>query len=91
MPSVALAPRGQQESGIGRWLVSLAVSELAARAALHVHTSEPLFIIGSTLAYIGRLQRCFTGITADSPEEAQKIRTALEKIKLPSQYQYRRR
>jgi hypothetical protein len=71
--------------------VSLPVAELISRAAEHVHASEPLFIIGSTLAYIGRLQRCFRAIHTDTPVEAGQIRAALERIRLPSHYQYQRR
>ena len=71
--------------------VSLPVAEVITRAAEHVHASEPLFIIGSTLAHIGRLKACFKAIHADDPEEARAIRSELEKIKLPPQYQYPRR
>ncbi len=71
--------------------VSLPVSEIITRAAEHVHASEPQFIIGATLAHIGRLQKLFRGIHADTPEEARQIRAELEGIKLPVQYQYRRR
>jgi uncharacterized protein (DUF1778 family) len=71
--------------------VSLPVAELITRAAEHVHASEPHFIIGATLAYIARLQKCFRAIHAETPEEARHIRTELEKINLPAQYQYRRR
>jgi len=41
--------------------------------------------------HIGRLQRCFRAIHADGPEEMRAITSALEKIKLPPQYQYPRR
>ena len=68
--------------------VSLPVAEIVTRAAEHVHASEPLFIIGSTLAHIGRLKACFKGIHAETPEEARDIRAGLDKIKLPPQYQY---
>jgi uncharacterized protein (DUF1778 family) len=68
--------------------VSLSVAEIITRAAEHVHASEPLFIVGATLAHIGRLKACFKVIHADTPEEALAIRAALEKIKLPPQYQY---
>ena len=71
--------------------VSLSVAELITRAAEHVHASEPLFIIGATLAHIGRLQKFFRAIHADTPEEARAIRDDLEQIKLPAQYEYRRR
>jgi hypothetical protein len=68
--------------------LSLSVAERTTRAAEQVHASEPLFIIGATLAHIGRLKACFKVIHADAPEEAMAIRAALEKIKLPPQYQY---
>ena len=68
--------------------VSLPVAEIITRAAEHVHASEPMFIIGSTLAHIGRLKSCFKGIDADTPEEARDIRAGLDRIKLPPQYQY---
>jgi uncharacterized protein (DUF1778 family) len=68
--------------------VSLPVAEIITRAAEHVHASEPMFIIGATLAHIGRLKACFKAIHADTPEEARAIRTDIEKIKLPTHYQY---
>ncbi|ACL64472.1 conserved hypothetical protein [Anaeromyxobacter dehalogenans 2CP-1] len=68
--------------------VSLPVAEIITRAAEHVHASEPMFIIGATLAHIGRLKACFKGVHAETPEEARDIRAGLEKIKLPPQYQY---
>ena len=68
--------------------VSLPVAEIITRAAEHVHASEPLFIIGATLAHIGRLQAGFKAIHADGPEEARAICAALQKIKLPRQYEY---
>jgi len=68
--------------------VSLSSAELITRAAEYVHASEPLFLIGSTLAHIGRLQRCLRVIHAETPEEARDIRAKLERIKLPPQYQY---
>ena len=71
--------------------VSLPVAEVITRAAEHVHASEPMFIIGSTLAHIGRLKACFKGIDADTPEEARDIRAGLDKIKLPPRFQYPRR
>jgi uncharacterized protein (DUF1778 family) len=70
--------------------VSLPVAEIITRAAEHVHASEPMFIIGATLAHIGRLKACFKAIHADTPEEARAIRADLDKIKLPPQYQYPR-
>jgi len=71
--------------------VSLPVAEIITRAAEHVHASEPMFIIGATLAHIGRLKACFKAIHADTPEEALGIRAKLEKIQLPPQYRYPRR
>ena len=71
--------------------VSLSVAELITRAAEHVHASEPMFIIGATLAHIGRLKACFKVIHAETPEEARAIRADLDKIKLPPRYQYPRR
>ncbi|HET6436718.1 MAG TPA: hypothetical protein VFG59_01560 [Anaeromyxobacter sp.] len=68
--------------------VSLSVAEIITRAAEHVHASEPMFIVGATLAHVGRLQKCFQAIHADSPEEARAISSALGKIKLPPHYQY---
>jgi hypothetical protein len=64
--------------------------ELVARAAQYTHTSEPIFIIGATLAYIGRVQKTFLGTSEDTPEEAREIQRKLEAIKLPPQFQYRR-
>jgi hypothetical protein len=71
--------------------VSLPVAEIITRAAEHVHASEPMFIIGATLAHIGRLKASFKAIHADTPEEARAIRADIEKIKLPAQYEYPRR
>jgi uncharacterized protein (DUF1778 family) len=71
--------------------VSLPVAEIITRAAEHVHASEPMFIIGATLAHVGRLKGCFKAIHADTPEEASAIRARLDKIKLPPRYQYPRR
>ena len=69
--------------------VSLPVAEILMRCAEHVHTSEPLFIIGSTLAYIGRLQKCFGAHSVETAEEANQIRESLRRIRLPSQFEYR--
>lgn len=66
----------------------ITVAELMTIAAEYVNTSETQFIVGSTLAYIGRLQRCYRGMLAASPEEAQEARAALQKIRLPQQYRY---
>ncbi len=64
------------------------VAELMARAAELVGASEPLFIIGATMAYVGRLQACYQGTRAASPEDARESRAALKRIKLPQQYRY---
>ena len=83
--------RGDEPTGVRVTItMNRLMHELVARAAEHVHTSEPRFIIGATLAYIGRLQKSYRGITEDTPEEAAAIRKKLEAIKLPAQYQYRR-
>jgi hypothetical protein len=66
------------------------VAELMSAAAEHVDASEPLFIIGSTLAYVGRLQACFRGVHSSSTDDAREVRAALRKIKLPERYRYRR-
>ena len=71
--------------------MSLPVAEIITRAAEHVHASEPMFIIGATLAHIGRLQKLFRGMHAETPEEARAITAALEKIKVSARYQYPRR
>ena len=68
--------------------VSIALAELITRAAHHVHASEPQFIIGSTLAYIGRLQKWFQAIHAETSNEAARMKRDLHRIKLPAQYQY---
>jgi hypothetical protein len=65
------------------------VAELMSIAAEHVDASETLFIVGAALAYVGRLQRCYRGMHAASPEEARDARAALRKIKLPERYRYR--
>ncbi len=84
--------RGDEPTGVRVSVtVSLSVAELITRAAEHVHASEVMFIVGATLAHIGRLQRFFRAEHADSPEEARAIKSALDKIKLPAQYQYVRR
>ena len=66
------------------------VAELMSIAAEHVEASETLFIVGATLAYVGRLQSCYRGTHADSSESARDARAALRKIRLPERYQYRR-
>ena len=84
--------RGEQPTEVRVSItVSLPVAEIITRAAEHVHASEPMFIIGATLAHIGRLKACFKVIHADTPEEARAICAGLEKIKLPPQYQYPRK
>jgi uncharacterized protein (DUF1778 family) len=87
-----LPDRGDEPTGVRVSVtVSLSVAELLSRAAEHVHASEVMFIVGATLAHIGRLQKFFRAVHADSSEEARAIKSALEKIKLPAQYQYARR
>ncbi len=66
-------------------------AELMSRAAEHVTASETLFLVGATLAYIGRLQACYRGTYAASGDDARQARTALRKLKLPPQYRYRGR
>jgi hypothetical protein len=87
-----LPDRGDEPTGVRVSItVSLSVAELISRAAEHVCASEPLFIIGATLAHVGRLQKFFLAEHADSPEETRAILAALERIKLPPQYHYSRR
>lgn len=69
---------------------SITLAEVIGRAARYVDASEPKFIVGATLAYIGRLQRCYA-CEYETPEEREKIRAALREIKIPAQYQYRAR
>lgn len=64
------------------------VAELMSEACMYLDVSEPLFIIGSTLAYLGRLQKCYEGKRAASDEAARDTRAALRKIKLPERYRY---
>ena len=71
--------------------LSVSVAELVTRAARHVHASEPMFIIGATLAHIGKLQKLFRGIHIETAEEAAKIRAGLAGIELPVQYRHRAR
>jgi hypothetical protein len=66
------------------------VAELMSIAAEHVKASETLFIVGATLAYVGRLQSCYRGMHAASPEGAREARAALRKIRLPERYRYAR-
>ena len=87
-----LPDRGDEPTGVRVSVtVSLSVAELITRAAEHVHASEVMFIVGATLAHVGRLQRLFRAVHAVSPEEARAIKAALDRIKLPAQYQYTRR
>ena len=87
-----LPERGDETTG-ARVSISLriTVAELMSIAAKHVGASETRFIVGSTLAYVGRLQKCYRGVLAASPNEAREVRAALQKIKLPPQYRYRSR
>jgi hypothetical protein len=66
------------------------VAELMSIAAVHVDASETLFIVGATLAYVGRLQSCYRGTQLNSAQEAKEARDALRRIKLPGQFRYRR-
>jgi hypothetical protein len=68
--------------------MSIPLAELVTRGAQHVNASEPQFIVGSTLAYVGRLQRCFEALHAETPEEGKRMLRDLQRIKLPAQYQY---
>jgi hypothetical protein len=67
----------------------ITVAELMSTAAEHVGVSETLFIVGATLAYVGRLQSSYRGVQAASPEAAKETRAALRRIRLPERYQYR--
>ena len=79
--------------------VSVPLAELIGRAAELVGTSSPQFVLGATLGYIGRLQKCFECRLNPSrqslrafereKEEVEAIRAALRDIKLPKQYRYR--
>lgn len=69
--------------------VSVPLAELIARAAELVDTSPPQFVLGATLGYIGRLQKCFEGSFDKEKEDVEAIRAALRQIKLPKQYRYR--
>jgi hypothetical protein len=62
--------------------------------ATAVRVTISVSVLGATLAYIGRLQRCFEGAAAGTPEErteGERMRAALQRIKLPPQYVYRGR
>lgn len=79
--------RGEEPTSVRLSItLSLATAELVTRAAEYVGTSEPLFIIGATLAYVGRLKAQFQAIHADTPAEGERIRKKLAAIRLPSQY-----
>ena len=65
------------------------VAELMSIAAEHVGASETLFIVGSTLAYVGRLQSCYQGLQAASAEDAKESRAALRRLRVPDRYRYR--
>lgn len=67
----------------------ITVAELMSIAAAHVGASETLFIVGSTLAYLGRLQSCYQGVQAASAEDAKETRAALRRLRLPERYRYR--
>jgi len=84
--------RGEESTGFRLTItLSLSTLEIVGKAATHVGVSEPLFLIGSVLAYIGRLQRKFQGTHVDPPELADAIREKLREIVLPVQYRYRER
>jgi hypothetical protein len=91
-PWAYLPDRGEEATEV-RVSISLrvTVAELMAAAAEHVGVSEPLFIIGATLAYIGRLQSRFQGTQMDASEDAGAARAALRQIKLPPRYRYPRK
>jgi hypothetical protein len=87
-----LPDRGDEPTGVRVSItVSLSVAELISRTAEHLGVSEPMFIIGATLGYVGRLQKFLRVIHAETPEEAQAIRGELERIELPRRYRYLRR
>jgi hypothetical protein len=69
--------------------LSLTVAELLSRAVKHVAISEAQFIVGATLAYVGRLQKTYSASEAETKEEGRAVCKALQRIKLPSQYEYR--
>ncbi len=86
-----LPDRGGEDVTVVRISISMrvTVAELMSIAAGHVNASETLFIVGATLAYIGRLQSCYRGTHASSPDDAREARAALRKMKLPARYRYR--
>jgi hypothetical protein len=81
-------PERGAEPTAARVSISLRVTaaELMSIAAEYVNATAPLFIVGSTLAYIGHLQRCYRGLHAKSSRDARKVRGSLERIKLPPRY-----
>jgi hypothetical protein len=85
-----LPERGHEPTDI-RVSISMpvTVAELMSAAAEHVAASETLFIVGSTLAYIGRLQKCYRGVHAGSEKDAREVRSALQAIRLPPRFRYR--
>jgi hypothetical protein len=85
-----LPERGHEPTDI-RVSISMpvTVAELMSAAAEHVGASETLFIVGSTLAYVGRLQKCYRGVHTGSDKNAREIRSALQAIRLPSRHRYR--
>ncbi len=64
------------------------VAEFMARAAERVGASETLFVVGATLAYVGRLQARYRGAYAASEDDARDARVDLRKLKLPPPYRY---
>lgn len=85
-----LPERGEEVTDV-RTSISMrvTVAELMSVAAGHVNVSETLFIVGATLAYVGRLQSCYRGVYAASSDDARATRAALRKIRLPPRYRYR--
>jgi len=54
--------RGDETTGARASIaLRITVAELMSIGARLVGASETLFIVGSTLAYIGRLQKCYRG------------------------------
>lgn len=86
-----LPDRGGEDVTAERVSVSMriTVAELMSIAAEHVNASETLFIVGATLAYVGRLQSCYQGVQAASAEAAKETRAALRRLRLPERYRYR--
>ena len=84
-----LPDRGEEVTDV-RISISMrvTVAELMSAAAELVNASETLFIVGSTMAYVGRLQACYRGTHAASSQDARESRAALRKIRLPERYRY---